>query len=341
MNKLKLFLILSFAILSIFSNAQETDSFKPSGKVIARSFIDYSAGFGDAKDESGFDMTRAFLGYNYKISPTLQAQVIIDGASGKSSSGALEVYIRNAFINWKDHGFDISVGEIGLLEFSMQEDYWKHRYVLKSFQDLNKMAPSVDLGATINYTFNSFISADVSITNGEGYKNVQKDNTSRYAGGITLHPIKNTVFRIYGDVYTKDDELADELPTDITDVKYKNQYTLALFAGYQNDKISSGLEYNRVFNKGFIKKKDYFGYSAYSSIKIAPKWRTYARYDIMDSTQPSSFIDPWNSLDGQLIIIGVEFQPIKQIKISPNFRNINPDRKASEQYIFINLEFNL
>ncbi|WP_029904508.1 hypothetical protein [Prevotella sp. 10(H)] len=321
--------------------AQDSTAFKPSGKIIARSFIDYSTGFGHVNHEKGFDITRAFLGYNYKFTRTFSGQVIIDGASGKSSSNDIEVHLRNAFVNWSDKGFNINVGLTGLMQFSIQENYFMHRYVLKSFQDLNKMAPSVDLGVTAEYKFNDYISADVSITNGEGYKKIKKDNNMRYAAGISLHPIKNTILRVYADIYNDDEAGRDALPESATDAKYKDQYSLSLFAGYQDKNISGGVEYNRVYNKGFIEKKDYYGYSAYASGKVASKWRVFARYDLMDSTNPDNFTSPWNSLDGQLMMIGVEFQPLKQLKIAPNFRNINADRSKSEQYAYINIEFNL
>lgn len=341
MKILKLFFLSLFIFFGTLGYSQENEPFKPSGRIIARSFFDYSQGFGHVNKESGFDLTRALLGYNYKFTPTLQARVVIDGASGRTSDGKLEVYVRNAYINWADNGFDISVGEIGLMQFSVQETYWKLRYVMKSFQDLNKMAPSVDLGATIKYDFNKYVSADISLTNGEGYKKVVKNNSTRYAAGLSLHPTRNTIFRVYADIYTEGEDVRDKLPEGVTDMEYKDQKTLSLFAGYQDDLISGGLEYNRVFDKGFIKDKDYYGYSGYASVKIAPKWRIYARYDWTDSKTPSAFSSPWNDLDGQLLMGGVEFQPAKQLKISPNFRNINPDRSKSEQYLFVNVEFNL
>lgn len=321
----------------------QTDSiaFKPSGRIIARAFLDYSTGFNNETNGSGFDLTRAFLGYNYRITPTLQAQVIIDAASGKTSQDGLEVYVRNAFLRWVDKGFDISIGEIGMLEFSMQEDYWNHRYVLKSFQDLNKMSSSVDLGITAGYTFNSFLAADITLVNGEGYKEVKKDNSNRYGLGITAKPYAGFVLRAFADIYNESEEMRAALPEAVTDATYKNQYSTALFAGYEDKHISAGIEYSKVYNKGFIEKKNYYGYSAYSSIEVASKWRVYARYDNMDSSSPSSFTKPWNSLDGQLMIGGVEYRPMRQLKISPNIRNINPSRGKSEQYLFINLEFNL
>lgn len=338
----KVCFIVLISVLGVnISNAQDSLVFKPSGKIIARGFFDYSTGFGSVNEETGFDITRAFLGYSYRFAPTLQGQVIIDGASGKTSTDGLEVYVRNAFINWNDKGFDVNVGLIGLMQFSIQERYWMHRYVMKSFQDLNKMASSVDLGFTAEYTFNPYVSADFSLTNGEGHRRIKKNKSTRYGTGISLHPIENAIFRVYADVYNESEEMRDALPEGVTGTDFKNQYTLSLFAGYQNEVISGGVEYNRVYNKGFVEKKDYYGYSFYASGKIASKWRTFARYDLMDSSNPTAFTTPWNDLDGQLMMIGVEFHPLKQLKIAPNFRNINANRSKAEQYLFINVEFNL
>lgn len=342
-NKRSILFILTILFTLSYLHSQHVtyDSiFKPSGNIILRSFIDYSTDLSSADKESGFDITRAFLGYKYQVTPTLSGQLIIDGASGRNSSNNLEVYLRNAFLRWKDLNFDIHLGLTGLLQFSLQEEYWKHRYVLKSFQDLNKMAPSVDLGTTIEYNFSPFISVDFSLTNGEGYKNISKNNSTRYAGGVTIRPNKNFIFRAYTDIYNQSKDLREDLPEGIENSKYKNQYTLSLFSGYSNKFISGGLEFNKIFNNGFIEKKDYYGYSIYATGKIAPKWRVYGRYDIMDSNTPSNFEEAWNDLDGQLAIVGVEFQPIKQLKISPNIRNINPDRAKAEQYLFINIDFN-
>ena len=342
-NKFFVTVLVLFFLSVNFSFAQknENDStFKPSGSVILRSFMDYSTDFGSADKESGFDITRAFIGYKYQLTPTLSGQLIIDGASGRNASNNLEVYLRNAFLRWNDEGFDIHLGLIGLLQFSLQEKYWQHRYVLKSYQDLNKMAPSVDLGTTVKYDFNPFISADISLTNGEGYKDISKNNSTRYGAGVTVNPTKNIVFRVYADIYNESDDLRAKLPEGVENSKYKNQYILSLFSGYSNKYISGGVEFNKVFNKGFIEKKDYYGYSFYATGKVAPKWGVFGRYDITDSNTPDNFKKPWNDLDGQLAIVGVEFQPIKQLKISPNVRNINPKRDESEQYLFINIDFN-
>ena len=345
MRKISKLISILFALLISVSCFSQTDSiaFKPSGRIIARAFADYSSGLSkNTNNESGFDLTRAFLGYNYQITPTLQAQIVIDGAAGHSSTNSLDVYVRNAYLQWADKGFKVSAGEIGMLEFKVQEDYWGRRYVLKSFQDLNKMSASVDLGVTAEYKVNSFLEADLTVVNGEGYKEVKKDNSNRYGVGVTAYPIKNLAVRVFGDLYNDSQAQREALPTGVTEADYKNQYSLALFVGYKTDFFTGGVEYNRVYNKGFIEKKDYFGYSAYASYKVAPKCWIYARYDNMDSSSPSNFASKhWNKSDGQLMIGGIEFRPLKQVKISPNFRNINPQRGKSEQYLYVNLEFNI
>lgn len=333
-NLVVTFFTFCFALVAL---SQEKETFKPSGKIIVRSFFDYSTNF---DNESGFDITRALLGYNYQMSPTLSGQVVIDGAAGNKDS-RLEVYVRNAFINWKDYNFDVNVGLTGLLQFSIQEKYWMHRYVLKSYQDLNKMGHSVDLGFTAQYKFNDLLSADISITNGTGYKEVKKSGSQRNALGLSISPIKNTIFRVYADLFNDSKDLRDDVPSNITEINYRNQYTVSLFAGYQNKYISGGLEYNKVFNKGFVKEKDYYGYSAYASVRILPKWRVYGRYDQTESSSPKQFSEKWNSGDGLLIIGGIEFTPVKHIKISPNIRNMNYIEQKSEQQLFINVEFAL
>lgn len=334
-----LFVVLGISVESLYS--QEKEAFEPSGKVIVRSFFDYSEGFGAANKESGFDITRALLGYKYQLTPTLSGQIVIDGASGRNADNKLEVYLRNAFVTWNDKGFNVNLGLTGLLQFKLQEDYWEHRYVLKSFQDLNKMGHSVDLGVTAQYTINDYLSADLSFTNGAGYKDVSKNESKRYAAGVDIEPLNGFVFRIYGDVYKESEDLRDKLPegVDAADYKYKNQYNLSLFSGYKNKYVSLGAEFNKMFNTGFIESKNTYGYSFYSTVNIAPKWNAYARYDIMDSNKLAGTTEKWNDLDGQLMIAGVEYELVKQLKISPNFRNINPDRSKSEQYIFVNFEF--
>lgn len=340
------FVALLLCVQPLSAQEKDTLTFKPSGAIIAKGFLSYGVGLGNSDHVRGFDIGRAFLGYNYKFTPTWQAQIVLDGASYQSpvagtDAHTVNMYLRNAFVNWKDNGFNISFGVLGLLEYNLQENYWGHRYVEKSYQDLNSMGPSVDLGATIEYAFNPMLSADVSFTNGQGIRKIQQSTSARYALGVTARPVKGLAIRAYADVFNESEDLRDALPAGVTGVDYKNKYITALFVGYKNKQVSVGAEYNHLYNLGFIEKKDYHGFSVYSSVKVAPKWGVFGRYDLTQSSQANNYPDNWNKLDGQLMILGVEYQIAKQLKISPNFRNSNSDRGKSQQYFYVNVDFGI
>jgi hypothetical protein len=337
-KKLILISILHCPFPVIFS--QESETFKPSGKVILRTFIEAGQGFGTEKNQSGFDISRAFLGYGYNFTPQWSATVIIDGASG-NTDGKLEPCLRNAFVNYKNSGFELNVGMTKLYQFNIQENYWKHRYILKTIQDLNKMGNSADMGVTVAYKFNDYVSADVSLLNGEGYKKVIKNSATRFAGGVSVFPVKGFIVRGYADIYTESEDMRDKVPAGVTAVDFTNQKNLSLFAGYQDNTVSGGVEYAKMFDKGFIKGKNCDGISAFVSVKIAEKWRIFGRYDRMNSDKPANFIENWNSLDGDFAISGAEWQVIKQIKVAPNFRYAKNSAGKETFYLFVNFEFNL
>lgn len=69
---------------------------------------------------------------------------------------------------------------------------------MKSFQDEYKFGSSADLAISASYDFNRYVSADVIIANGEGYKQVQVKDGLQYGAGLTLTPIKNLFIRLYG-----------------------------------------------------------------------------------------------------------------------------------------------
>lgn len=330
---LTLFIILFCFSIYTFSQSDST-TFKPSGKVFGVSFFDYSSGLNSHSNNSGFDITRALLGYKYQFLESLTATIAIDGAAGRSTDDKLQVNLRNAFLSWEEGAFKLDVGLATLKQFSLQQDMWGHRYALQSQQDMGDLGQSVDIGAVATYTFCPFFSADLSITNGEGYKTIRKDKSMKYSIGATLKSKSNLIFRLYGDVYTTDRDQFDKLGSR---AQMKNQFTTSAFIGYDNDLIVAGIEYNLQFNNQYVRTNNVEGFSVFSTIYFHPKWNAYARYDYYDSSLDKDEQVLYD--DRQLMIAGIEFSPISNLKFSPNFRNINYSRSKSEQYIFISGEF--
>lgn len=341
-KKLSFTILLLFFEVSIFSQNFESQAFKPSGKMIMRTFFDFSHGFDRKSDQTGFNITRAFLGYSYRFTPTFGATLILDGASG-NINGMLEPAVRNAFISWTQSKFTLNAGGSDLYQFSEQEKYWRLRYLIATSQALYGFGYAADWGVTGLWNLNKFLSVDASVTNGEGYKKIEQNNSTRYAAGVSVMPINNFILRAYADIYSEDEQMRDAIPENITGtVKFVNQTTVSLFAGYQNSFFSGGIECNKLWNKGFIEGKNLYGISAFGSVNFAKKWLAFIRYDMTLSQTPAVFLTDWNTTDGQFFITGIQFQPTKQVKIAPNFRfNNNKFLNEKNNYLFINMEFNL
>ena len=342
MKKQLIFLTLSLILFSSNKIIAQENSEKESeakelvvtGSPIITVFADYHAGIGAQNNISGFGLSRALLGYQFKLSPTLTGRAVIDAAVSPAeeylSSQKREVYLRNAMLTWKDKGFTINGGLTGLYQFNLQERFWGYRYVAPSFQDQYKMGQSVDMGVTVEYQFMPWLSSDFSITNGEGFRNLNMDNKYRYALGLTLQPIENLTFRVYGDVFQQSEQ-------------NETQRTLALFAGYKTKYFSLGTEYNYQENSRWIAENNFSGYSVYTTIPINKKWNLYGRYDNIDSKDKDQ--KSWSNFTGEAVIAGVEYHPIKQLKIAPNYKytkNFDAQQEKSDFFhvVYLNILFN-
>ena len=312
--------------------AQETSStnsrsdWKESGSPIITVFSNFHNGLGKHNDYSGFELNRAYLGYQFEVSPTLSGRVVADVAVLSSDGKSPTTFLKNAFLRWEDQGFTVHAGLISLTQFQLQERFWGHRYILQSYQDLYKMGPSADLGITGQYQFAPWISADVSLFNGEGYKRINQDNNYRYSVGTTIKPTKELTFRLYADQYNSDTESG------------KNQQTYSFFGRYKCSAFSLGTEYNYQANNKFARGNDYYGYSIYTDVPLNARWTLFGRYDQVDSKNTPG--NDWFTDGHQLIIGGIEYKPIKQLRFAPNYQYVVKNKADSPQHeIYLNVEF--
>ena len=326
MKKILMSVVLIIACMSSFGQ-EEKKKFQITGKPIVTVFANYHAGLGDANKKSGFALDRAYLGYQFSLTEKLSGKVVFDMGSTKVDGADLErvAYIKNAMLSWKTGDFTLDFGLIGLEQFNVQEKFWGYRYIMKSFQDEYKFGSSADMGILGRYKFTKRLSADITISNGEGYKKLNGDNKYRYAVGATLFPVKGLTIRAYYDLASKSSD-ADGL---------KDQQNLAFFAGYKHKLFSLGGEYNQMFNTKSKEDKDQNGFSVYSTVKLAEKFDAFGRYDNLASK------DDWSSADGQRVLIGIQYSPIKQLKIAPNFSTWNPRDGKSSSFAYLNIEFKL
>ncbi|MGB8491522.1 MAG: hypothetical protein WCE64_10730 [Bacteroidales bacterium] len=304
-------IILTF--LSFNVKAQSDTSFKSHGQPVVLVFSDVNYSFNRAGNSKAFDLSRAYLGYEYFFSKTISSRVIYDVADPGAGKLQMVGIIKNALVQYKNKNFSARFGVIGVDQYSLQEKQWGYRYIYKSFQDAYNFGPSADLGIAFEYSPANFISFDLSALNGEGYKKIQSDSTFKTTAGITLRPFKGFILRGYYDIMNH----------------RAAQTTIALFAGYTVKSFKAGLEYNLQNNNGMINGHDFSGISAYASVGLPNKFSVFTRYDLLKSVTPANSEEPWNILkDGQLFIGGLDYSPVAGLKVAPVFLGWLPSDKS-------------
>ena len=313
-------------------SAQEPGQTAPiKGKPILTVFADYKAGLGNANDVSGFNLNRAFAGYEVSLPKGFSAKVVLNVESYATEDGKtkFDAYLKNAQVNWRKNGFSVALGLVNLNQFSVQENAWGHRYIAKSFQEEYGFAYCEDIGIVAAYDFSPSISVDMAFTNGEGRKFKNEDNNYRYGAGITWRPVKGLLLRGYADVHSRTGTPEAAQP-------FKDQYSLALFAGYAHRLFSVGAEFDKSYNHRFISGADLTGYSVYSTVPLYKAWKWYGRFDLLDAS-----LNDITQREGNLIILGVDYQPIPYLRLSPNFQSWKGKGQARNNYLLVSVELKI
>ena len=321
--------ILLLSLIGLFikgtSFAQESgeEVFEPYGKPILRIYTNYHSTWSGGEADKVFEIQRAYLGYQRQFSKTISGQLILDVGDPSFGNFQMTAYLKNAYMQYKKDKLTVNMGMIGLYQYKLQEDMWGGRYFYKSFMDEHSFGPSADLGAFVKYDFHKLVSADITLANGEGYKKLESDSVLKVSLGTTVRPVKGLDLRFSYDYMGKD----------------APQQTLALYAGYSNNGLRLGAEYNYQMNHKMKAAEDLSGVSVYGSYQMK-KVRFIGRYDNLASPRIGTETDPWNyAKDGQLFIAGVEFNPVKGIMVTPHYQGwVRADGGPMSNSAYLSLE---
>lgn len=326
-------IILLIFLISVRCISQEADTaaFRITAKPILRVFANYHMQIGPGDVISAFEVERAYLGYDAQIHPNFQVKINLDIGSPDDVSEYSRIrryaYFKNAALKYTYKWLTSSFGLIDMTHFKLQEEFWGHRYIEKSFADRFRFGHSADLGWNLIVEPVKNFSIDLSFTNGEGYNNLQRDNTLKLGLGVSATVFENWSVRIYGDLMEKGEI----------------ESTLAAFIGYRyRDLFRIGTDYNHKFNDSYRPGYDRYGYSVYSNCSIIEPVEVFARYDWVNSNMPADDDTPWNlNEDGSSITAGVQYQPIQQVKIALSYRDWYPyaSNLDNEALIYLNLEY--
>lgn len=316
-------LILALGGISFSQEAQEEEEFEPYGRPILRIYTNYHSTWTGGEVNKVFQIQRAYLGYQRQFSKTLSGRLILDVGDPSFGNFQMSAYLKNAFVQYRKNKITAKLGMIGLFQYKLQEDMWGGRYLYKSFMDEHRFGPSADIGAFVKYDFHKVVSADITLTNGEGYKLLESDSILKVSLGATVRPVKGIDLRASYDYMGND----------------VSQQTLALYAGYSNNGLRLGAEYNYQLNHRMNTALDLTGVSVYGSYKLK-KVRFFGRYDKLSSPRIGTEIDPWHyAQDGQLVIAGVEVNPVKGIIVTPHYQGwVRADGGPMSNSAYLSLE---
>ena len=309
--------------------AQEENE-APPGKISAKVYSHFNLSLDSENPSSAFEVKRAYFGYDRVLNDHFSAEVKLDiGSPDDVSEYSLirrYTYFKNAYLSYRTGNIRTWFGLFDMLQFKVQEKFWGYRYLYKSYMDEYSFGPSADLGTGIQYTPSDLITADLVISNGEGYKNLQFDNNYKVGTGVTVNPMKNLTIRAYYTIHT-----SREAP----------QMTISGFVGYHSKKWRIGGEYNLQRNYKFNEDHNRYGYSIYSTYVFSEKWELFARYDQLYSNILPEQEVPWNlARDGSAIIAGIQFTPIRYLHVSLNYQDWveYAQNGETEPFLYLNFE---
>jgi hypothetical protein len=314
-----------------FSQSDAADY--PFGKPFARIYSDFYAGFEDGEYNTAFEVKRAYLGYGSQLSEHFYARVNLDiGSPNDQSQYALlrrYAYFKNAYLEYQNGRVKINFGIIPIYHFKIQEKTWGHRYLYKSINDAHGLGFTADLGTSVQYRISNAVTADLSITNGEGYTKLQSDDKYKVGTGVTGVFDNGVMFRLYGD-FSRDELI---------------QSTLSSFLGYNFMKKGvAGVEWNIKLNDNFQSAHHRTAISVYGSWDFNPQWQVFGRYDRVYGNIVGDELIPYSlSDDGTAIIGGIQYSPVKYVKIAINYQDWYPmaANTGNMNALYLNLEIKL
>ncbi|MBN2038077.1 MAG: hypothetical protein JW768_15150 [Chitinispirillaceae bacterium] len=341
-------LIVAVGIASVvFGAAGSVQSDESKGSFYGKVYADwyYNATDDDAiTKKSEVEVTRVYLGYKYTIDEHFSTDALLDverasplktvtfDTSANTVTTAPDTryfaFLKTASLSYKGiiPYTTLSAGQLGYFAFKVQEKFWGKRYLYKSFMDAQKWEHSADMGLTAAIAPSDMVIITAGVVNGEGFKAPQ-DNYGNYKGGLGLqvNPISDLTLYAFGS-WMPVGETTDNAQT-----------TAAGFVGYTfQDLFKLGVEYAVQMNQKGVEDHNVSGISAYGGVSIIKQLELFARFDMAMSQ------DDFNtSRDGQTVIAGLQYSPVKKVKIAANYQRFmpKPEGMTATDMVYLNCEF--
>ena len=314
-------------LLTLPVSAQETEEFKPSGKLSGLLFANFHATFSGGKNLTSFEVNRAFLGYEHSFSKTFTARLLYDGSARVYSGRSMITgYLRNAYIQFDNGRINIRGGLITPEQILILEKFWTYRYLFPPYIERAGMAFSSEPGVSFKYKPSDNTAIDFSVLNGRGFRDILPDTTLRVTAGVSLNPFHGVSLRCYADGMGLNGNM---------------QQTFGALAAYRGKNFYIGTEC--LFQRNHLRYEgnNYSAVSLFASLILKSGSSLFTRYENISSSVMPGESEPWNiEKDGNTIVAGFEYIPARNVRFAPIINCSFPADKNTDPVIYaeVNME---
>ncbi len=255
----------------------------------------------------GFSIKRVYIGIDHKFNDVYSANITTDVAPvvGPNDGNIVGngLYIKKAYLEAKlDPAFIVRIGAADTPWVPFVENIYGYRHIENTIADRTSFATSSDWGLHVMGTLaGGIVSYQASAINGGGYRQPKFSQSIDYEGRVSAQ-YKGFTLGLGG--------YSGNLAKDTFGTEtYNTANRVSALVAYQNPMFTVGGEFfqARNFKQVTVPTPDKAtGYSFFSSVRPAPKWSVFGRYDHM---RPSR--DGLPSETGDYGNIGVQFSPTK------------------------------
>jgi len=255
------------------------------------------------RDLNGFQIRRVYfqLDNDLSIKYSSRLRLEIDGKS-LTSDGKIGVAVRSASIQARNvypRG-DFFFGILTTPIWEYEEDFWQYRSIEKTMADFRGLGSSADLGAELKGYVDGNHRIGYSAMIGNGLGNKPEDNRDK---------------KFYLALPSRWENIRIEPYVDYENVpNHQDRATYKLFAGYEARLWALGVEgTDRVNHKAGAPNQEPRGYSVFARYAPNATVAGVARFDLF---MPDKRLV--NRIDSQLWIVGLDWQPFKDVHFMPN-----------------------
>ena len=174
--------------------------------------------------------------------------------------------------------------------------------------------------ASLSWKANENININFGMIGTKNFKFMEKTWGHRY-----IYKSEDVIVRVHRDV----------VPRESYGMEDSHQNTTSAALAYKGDGFGLGAEYNLQENAKNVSDQERTGISAYGSYDLNDGMSLFGRYDELSSE------DDWNlSKDGTFVIIGVQKQMVKGVKVALNYQSWTAatDGAEAENTVFMNIQ---